>query len=255
MASLQRTMALHGIDYLPGSVELGDFDATSTTVGITPAGAMAELPAVALRRTFERYWENFVARRDGVADWEAYTPYELRAVGSFVRLGERRRAQELLAWFLGHQRPAAWRHWAEVVWRDVAAPKFIGDMPHTWVGSDFIRSVVDIFGYEREDDDALVLGAGVLPEWVRGEGGVRVKGLRTYYGLLGYTMRAEGDRVVIELDGGLRTPGGGVVIRSPLERPIRRVIVDGRDAGRESGYGAEAEVRLRQLPRRLEFLY
>jgi hypothetical protein len=61
-------------------------------------------------------------------------------------------------------RPLAWNHWAEVVWREPATPRFIGDMPHGWVGSDFIRSVTDMFAY-ADGDDALVIGAGIHPEW------------------------------------------------------------------------------------------
>ena len=30
------------------------------------------------------------------------------------------------------------------------APQFLGDLPHTWVGSDFVRSVLDMLAYERE---------------------------------------------------------------------------------------------------------
>ncbi len=37
-ASIRRTVADHGIDYLPGCAELGDFDATSTTIALAPAG-------------------------------------------------------------------------------------------------------------------------------------------------------------------------------------------------------------------------
>ena len=49
-------------------------------------------------------------------------------------------------------------------------PRFIGDMPHTWVGSDFIRSVLDMLAYERGRDGALVLGAGVPMRVARGRG-------------------------------------------------------------------------------------
>ena len=44
MASYRASMAQHHIDFLPGSVELGDFDATSTTVGVAPVGELASLP-------------------------------------------------------------------------------------------------------------------------------------------------------------------------------------------------------------------
>jgi hypothetical protein len=229
-------MALHGVDYLPGSVELGDFDATSTTVGVTPGGALSGPLEPALRSTFERYWRSAEARMQGSA-WEVYTPYELRTVGTFIRLGDRRRAHRLLDWFFQHQRPAAWNHWAEVVGRDAAAPRFIGDMPHTWVGSDFIRSATDMLVYERETDDALVIGAGVLPEWVTAPQGVQVDGLMTRHGPVGYTMQGDSARVVVRLHAGLRTPPGGITLASPLDRPVRRAEIDGRPvtAGPDGG--------------------
>ena len=130
-----------------------------------------------------------------------------------------------------------WRHWAEVVWHDSTAAKFIGDMPHTWVGSDFLRSVLDFFAYEREADDALVLGDGLADAWVREAPGVSVDRLRTYYGPLSYTMRGQGDSTVVRIASGLRPPAGGIVVRSPGERTPRTVQVNGRpgriDAGRE----------------------
>ena len=46
----------------PGAAELGDFDATSTTIGVTPGGLQGTLPDTALRRTFERYVANSRAR-------------------------------------------------------------------------------------------------------------------------------------------------------------------------------------------------
>ncbi|HEX6039226.1 discoidin domain-containing protein, partial [Longimicrobium sp.] len=160
-ASIDASMAMHGIDFIPGSVELGDFDATSTTVGVNPLGGLGWLPQRALENTFERYYhESIRARLDGAA-WDGYTPYEWRTVGTFVRLGWKARAHEAIGLFFGHQRPRAWNHWAEVVFRDSTSPRFIGDMPHTWVGSDFIRSALDLFAYERTADSALVVGAGV----------------------------------------------------------------------------------------------
>ena len=37
------------------------------------------------------------------------------------------------------------------------------------------------------------------------------------------------DRVRLSLSGDLETPPGGIIVRSPLPRPIARVTVDGRD--------------------------
>jgi hypothetical protein len=248
-ASIRLTMAQHHIDYIPGAAELGDFDATSTTIAVTPADELARLPQPALNRTFDKYYENFVARRDGEINWENYTPYELRVVGTFVHLGQKGRAHELLDFFFHDQRPKEWRQWAEVVWRDPRTPKFIGDMPHTWVGSDYIRSALDMFAYERESDSSLVIGAGIPESWVRQTPGVSIQGLSTHYGRLRYTMRGTGDVVRTHIEGP-RIPPGGFVIRSPLDRPIRSATLDG-----ESIASSATEVVIRRLPATLVFRY
>ena len=58
--------------------------------------------------------------------------------------------------------------------------------------------------------------------------GLRVQGLSTHYGKLGYTMRQQGDSVLVTFEDGLRIGRGGLVIRSPRERPLRTATVDGR---------------------------
>ncbi len=227
LASLRQTIADHGIGFIPGSAELGDFDATSTTIALDPAGEMDSLPRRELMRTFERYWNEFVTRRDGTKEWDGYTPYELRSVGAFVRLGWRDRAQELLAFFLADRLPEAWNQWPEVVWRDPKAPKFLGDLPHGWVGSDFLRSFLDLFAMEEDTEDAaggrLVLGAGVPDAWLAGEG-VSVRGLRTRWGTLDLDLRQEGDAVRVRIGGTVTMPPGGVAIRlAGRERSVREL--------------------------------
>ena len=204
LASIRRTIALHGTEYIPASVEKGDFDPTSTSIGIAPGGELADLPQAELRHTFERYYRESIARRDGTRKWDAYTPYELRTIRTFVRLGWRDRAHELLDFFMNDRRPAAWNHWAEVVWREPRNPKFIGDMPHTWVGSEFLHSFLDLFAYVREPDGALVLGDGLLPTW----NDVTVRGLRTEYGPLDFSVSPAGEGVRYRISGPAVPPGG-----------------------------------------------
>ena len=163
-----------------------------------------------LHNTFERYWRDFAARSDGSKPWVDYTPYEWRTVGTFVRLGWRERAQAALDFFFATgARPAGWNQWAEVVGRDPRQIRFIGDMPHGWVASDFIRSALDLFAYERDSDHALVLAGGVPASWLEGEG-VAINGLRTPYGKLGYTLKQNGRTLVLHIDAGAAPPGGFV---------------------------------------------
>jgi hypothetical protein len=228
-ASIGRAVANHGIDYIPGSVELGDFDPTSTSIALVPGGELAHLPQPALAHTYDRYFADFETRRDGRGDEEAYTPYEMRNVGALVRLGQKHRALDILAFFLADQRPPAWNEWAEIVWRDPTAPRFIGDMPHTWVGAGFIRAVRSMLAYEREDDDALVLAAGVPAEWVMSDAGVKVRRLPTHYGVLNYSVRGESaDAVRLHVTGDLSLPPGKIIVPSPLARPLRAVLVNGK---------------------------
>jgi hypothetical protein len=215
-ASLHNALAQHRIDYLPASADRGDFDPTSTTIALSVAGAQCALPRSELRETFERYWRESLARRTGRSEWDAYTPYELRNVGAFVRLGWRERASQLLESFLSDRRPAGWNQWAEVVSRDPRQPRFIGDMPHGWVASDFIQATLDLFAYERQADHALVVAAGLPVAWLDGAG-IGIERLRTPYGELTYTVRHDAHRLILALGEGLNAPPGGVVFRWPYE--------------------------------------
>ena len=134
------------------------------------------LPRGELDATFERYWDEFRARRDGKD--APGTPTRRTSRGPSGRScawagGSARRSS--LDFFFADRRPAGWNQWAEVVGREPRAPRFIGDMPHAWVGSDFIRSVLDLFAYERAEDGALVLAAGIPAGWLRGGPGVAVR--------------------------------------------------------------------------------
>ncbi|MDI9239632.1 discoidin domain-containing protein [Lysobacter sp. LF1] len=245
-ASLRSATQQHGIDFLPGAAELGDFDATSTTIALAPGGEQGRLPQDLLDNTFERYWREFVARRDGTREWKDYTPYELRTIGSFVRLGWRDRAHEALAFFFADQQPRGWNQWAEVVSRTPRTPFFVGDLPHAWVASDYVRSALDMFAYTRDVDDALVIAAGIPADWLAGEG-VHVANLRTPLGPLGYTLREADGQVTLELARGVEVPPGGVVVSWPYADPPGPTTVDGLPAQWKNG-----ELRLTRAPAKVE---
>jgi hypothetical protein len=240
-ASFASARAAHAIDYLPGCAELGDFDATSTTIALSPGGELAALPQDALNATFERYWKEFIARRDGRTEWKAYTPYEWRAVGTFVRLGWRERALAAIEYFMRDRRPVEWNQWAEVVGKDPRESRFVGDMPHGWVASDFIRSVLDLFAWERDRDGALVLASGIPDDWLGGEG-IAIDDLRTPYGRLSYTLRRDATGTHLHIDGnGL--PPGGFVYAPRGNLADARVTINGKRTRIEKG-----ELRITVVP-------
>ena len=249
-ASLATSTARFGLDVLPGAADRGDFDPTSSTVALSPGGLLQALPRPLLQQTFDRYWRNFQARRKdeaaGVRHGDgAYTPYEWRNVGALVRLGERERAREAMAYFNADRRPKEWNQWAEVVVRDPREPRFLGDMPHGWVASDQIRSVLDLFAYEDEGESSLVLAAGVPMDWLRGKG-VSIRDLRTPWGRLSWSARVGADGAVDVQVSGLRSvPRGGVSLRGPWGKNAH-VVIDGRIAE-----GPADAISLPHLPARV----
>ena len=225
-------MKTHGIDYIPGCVELGDFDATSTTIALWPCGELGRLPQPALAGTFDKYWQRFVERRDDPQfDWVDYTPYELRTIGSFVLMGQPERARQALQFFMKDRRPRGWNQWPEVVHRNPRTAKFIGDLPHTWCGSDFVNSVRMMFLYERDADDAVVLLAGVPSDWVSARP-IGFRNLPTYGGRVTCTLwRPPGDekKLLARLEGTCPVPAGKLRLSVPAGR-VARAAVNGASA-------------------------
>ena len=131
-----------------------------------------------------------------------------------------------------------------MVWRDPRTPKFVGDIPHTWVGSDFVRSFLDLFAYEREEDASLVVAAGLPEAWVRSARGVSVKRLGTPWGPLDLAVTAEGKGIRVRLSGLKSSPAGGLVVRPPLSSGLRTATVNGRPAPLSPG----GEIVVRSLP-------
>ncbi len=226
--SLQLAMKKRNIDYIPGCVELGDFDATSTTIALTPCNELINLPKPQIYNTFDKYYEFFKNRRDNKINWENYTPYENRLIGSFIMLDEPQKAHELIEFFLNDQRPQGWNHWAEVVWKDSCFPGFIGDMPHTWVGSDFINAIRSMFVYENEFAQTLVLGAALYQDWIDAPGGMSVEHLPTYYGEISYYINKEADHYRFRIEGNPRVPANGIVIKNfNSNKKPQKVVVNG----------------------------
>lgn len=247
--SLNLAMKVRGIDYIPGCVELGDFDATSTTIALTPCNELNNLPKPQVYNTFEKYYEFFKNRRDGKIDWVNYTPYENRLIGSFIYLDQPERAHELIKYFLNDQRPRGWNHWAEVVWKDERHPGFIGDMPHTWVGSDFINAVRSMFVYESasggEDDSSLVIGAALYQDWIDSPDGMSVENLPTYYGELSYSIKKENDEYHFSIYGDVKLPKDGIKIKNFNGSKLpHKVIVNGN----ETKAFTKNEIDIKELP-------
>jgi len=227
-ASIEATIAARALSYVPASVEWADFDPAATAAAVTMTDAPQRLPAAALAWSFDEYLRGLRRRRQGQIDWNNYSAYEVRILGALVRLGRRDDAHEMLAFFLDDRRPQPWNQWPEISWRDPRSPGHLGDVPHAWIGAEFVLGVLGLFAYERPADNALVLAAGISDTWLEA-GEVGIDDLPTWWGRVRYAMRKPREGVIeLDLAPGLRPPPGGIVIQPPLRRPLVAVELDGR---------------------------
>ena len=202
------------------------------TIALEPGGRGGALPQRELASTFEKLLASVrqQARGGRRAAGNDYTPYECARRGPFVRLGRRDRADGLLDDFFSATagRPAGTTG-PRSSSREPRAPQFIGDMPHGWVGSDFLRSFLDLFAYERARTALWCSApASPAPGCASGEASASAGCGRPTGRSTSRCARTARD-VAAELAGPERWPPGGVVVVASARRPSGRTS-HGRNA-------------------------
>ncbi|MDD4737086.1 MAG: discoidin domain-containing protein, partial [Kiritimatiellae bacterium] len=228
MNSLLAVIQRDNLSTIPGCVELGDFDSTSTAIALSACDEGDFLPEPYLSHTFNDYYRNTFKPRLTPGHADTFTPYEVRTSEAFIRMGRPQEALSMLNYFTDRSAlPREWHHLAEVVHARNRAPSYLGDMPHTWIGAEYISAVRALFAYET--NESLMLGAGIDPAWL--PHGVRVSRLPTQYGLLSYSMALseEGTTLEFKAEGDLQPPNG-FALRLPPELEPAEVLINGQPA-------------------------
>ncbi len=226
--SIKLVQKLKEINYIPGCADLGDFDACATAIAVWPTDEYKNLPLEQIEFTFDKYYnDTLIPRMQGESDQEkGYVPYEIRTATAYLILGHKKKALKMLEHFLSVTRPREWNHWAEVVYGNYRKPGYIGDMPHSWVGSDYINLVRTMFVFEEED--RLILGLGIDEEWLINEESVSVENFPTHFGKVSYSINEDNGALKIKVWGEASAPGG-FVFKSPLTKKIGKVKLNGKE--------------------------
>ena len=241
------SIAARGLDYIPGSADLGDFDPTSTTIALEPCGEGSRLPQTelaahvrgllaALRRAPRR-----TARRGA-----STRPTSGASSGSLVRLGRprpRRARSSRSSSPTGG--PAAWNHWAEVVWprparaevhrRHAARLGRLGLHP-------LVPRPLRLRPGRGRRARPRRRHPGVLARATRAAPPSR--GCARATGLLDLAFSAEGGGLRVHIGGGATRPPGGFVVTWPFPGRPSSATVNGKPAP-ISGAG---EVVVRTVP-------
>jgi hypothetical protein len=241
-ASIRATIAWKHIDYIPASADFADIDPASVSIALDPSGQQDVLPDVALRTTFMRYLDE-VGKRSRPGAHYVCTPYEFRNVLTFVHLDEPVLAGELLYRLRTSRYPPGWQVFAEVVRSPMRSVFYLGDMPHTWVGAEYVRAMIGMLMHES--DRSLELLPGTPPEWVAGRG-LAIDRLATAFGTLSMSAQQDGTMLRVHLGPGLG-PTTEVVVSWPTRQRPRSVTVDGKLRGDFGDEGMHLQRPFRDL--------
>lgn len=222
-STIDATVRFKQIDFLPSSADYGDPDPTSISIGIYPCGQLGIMRPDLLANTYDRYFDEVVKRAKPGAKF-GYTPYEIRNLMSFALLGQPERAETLLNFLMLGRRPVGWRHFAEVVHSNERLGSYIGDMPHTWVGSGFVNTILGMIFVEEGDQLRLLVAPPKA--WLVGDG-VRLRNVPTHFGRLDFDARLIDDTLQVEINGKL-DGHSQIRLNWPWATRPRVVTVDGQ---------------------------
>jgi hypothetical protein len=128
-----------------------------------------------VRNHYDIWWTKARFKENGEYNPEALWKYfELGQAHNYLFLGERDKTLQTVNYYLEHhdvQNLYGWledsydiaEHWSQIEgWY-----KLPSRQPHGWVSSEFFLLLRDLWLYEDQDQETLVLGAGVPAEWLQ----------------------------------------------------------------------------------------
>ncbi|MEN8255823.1 MAG: hypothetical protein ABFR33_10190, partial [Verrucomicrobiota bacterium] len=99
--------------------------------------------------------------------------------------------------FANHASPLlAWREEQRPI--DHPEPHYVGDMPHNWASAEFIRLILHLIVFER--DDELHLFEGLPPTWLKPGATLKIDKALTRFGEVSLTLQVADDGKTATLD-------------------------------------------------------
>lgn len=211
--SIAQVIETRAIPHVPGSVEWADADPTASACAVGQLGEKECFPAEALRYTFDGFLQLWRTRMADAATRTKYSAYDIRVINALLKLGRRKEAWEIARIYLDDRRPCAWNQWPEISWPDPQSPGHLGDLPHSWIGAEFVLAVRALFMDEQQN--RLVIGQGIQEEWLMAQG-ISLKRWPTGWGELDMQVQCPQAGVITLTLAGAVEPPGGIEIDLPI---------------------------------------
>ncbi len=96
----------------------------------------------------------------------------------------------------------------------------MGDGQHAWAAAEWIMMVRNCLLYEETHTDRLVVGAGVLPEWLQSNRSISISSAPTSWGPVSVSLAQSGSVVVIRWEGQWFGDPPEIEVRLPETEPV-----------------------------------
>ena len=183
------TAAAMKTDLIPGSADREDIDPTSTSIAFEPCRVDDALPAELVDATYDRAAERIksISAPGFTRKLHALRPAQPQRLRVPRPVRRRIPATRHDA---DSRRPRSWRHGPRSSGAP-RAPEYIGDMPHTWIGAEFVTAIRRML--LRENGRTLELFRGAPDDWWE-TAGSGCANLPTAFGVVNLRARGQSRR-------------------------------------------------------------
>jgi hypothetical protein len=161
-----------------------------------------------VKKCYEKRWEGII---NGEGKYELkteWTYFDMADAHNRLFMGQKDRMWDILSWYLNNQNAKGMYLWKEgpqwhadrsTTWSRVAGwidhPTIV---PHGWIASETALLIRDLFAFE--EDETLVLGAGIKDEWLREQEDIAIENFYSYWGRLGYRVSYSEGKIAFDID-------------------------------------------------------
>lgn len=101
----------------------------------------------------------------------------------------------------------------------------MGDGHHVWASAEWAAMIRNMF--VREEDDTLIIGSGILPEWMDSDETISFGPTPTPWGDVTVTIDTSGEQPDVRIDGEWREEPAETIIALPgYEKVSRESVAD-----------------------------